>query len=145
MVLTGAMLLGLFVAGVAPMLARRQRHAPLRTLALGVLALAVLIGPALGLALVGLLVPALLATAFALLTVATGLSVTAYDVGRALAFRLRLPLPDVVGALLGLCTVAASLSVPPLALVLVLVGGAWGAGTLLLTRQGQEAGGTSRA
>ncbi|BDP40119.1 hypothetical protein DAETH_00880 [Deinococcus aetherius] len=144
-VLTGAMLLGLFVAGVAPMLARRQRHAPLRTLALGVLALAVLIGPALGLALVGLLVPALLATAFALLTVATGLSVTAYDVGRALAFRLRLPLPDVVGALLGLCTVAASLSVPPLALVLVLVGGAWGAGTLLLTRQGQEAGGTSRA
>ncbi|WP_245872993.1 polymer-forming cytoskeletal protein, partial [Deinococcus planocerae] len=140
-VLTGAMLLGLFVAGVAPMLARRQRHAPLRTLALGVLALALLIGPALGLALVGLLVPALLATAFALLTVATGLSVTAYDAGRALAYRLRLPLPDAVGALLGLCTVAASLSVPPLALVLVLVGGAWGAGTLLLTRQGQEAGG----
>lgn len=138
-VLTGAMLLGLFVAGVAPMLARRQRHAPLRTLALGVLALAVLIGPALGLALVGLLVPALLATAFALLTVATGLSVSAYDAGRALAFRLRLPLPDAVGALLGLCTVAASLSVPPLALTLVLVGGAWGAGTLLLTRQGQEA------
>lgn len=87
----------------------------------------------------GLLVPALLATAFALLTVATGLSVSAYDAGRALALRLRLPLPDAVGALLGLCAVAASLSAPPLALTLALVGGAWGAGTLLLTRQGPEA------
>ncbi|EYB66751.1 hypothetical protein DEIPH_ctg076orf0010 [Deinococcus phoenicis] len=137
-VLTGGMLLLLFVAGAAPMLARRQRHAPLRTLALGVLALAVLIGPALALALAGLLVPALLACAFALLLVATGLSVSAYDVGRALAYRLRLPVPDAVGALLGLGAVAASLSVPPLALTCALVGGAWGTGTLLLTRTGRE-------
>ncbi|MEF2278954.1 polymer-forming cytoskeletal protein [Deinococcus sp. YIM 134068] len=137
LLLTGGMLLLLFVTGVAPTLARRQRHAPVRTLALGVLALAVLIGPALGLALVGLLVPALLATAFALLTLATGLSVSAYDAGRALAFRLRLPRPDALGALLGLCAVALSLGVPPLALTFGLVGGAWGAGTLLLTRTGE--------
>lgn len=143
LVLTGGMLLLLFVTGAAPLLARRQRHAPLRTLALGVLALALLIGPALGLALAGLLVPALLATAFALLLVATGLSVSAYDAGRALAFRLRLPLPDVVGALLGLSVVAASLAVPPLALTFALVGGAWGAGTLLLTRAEWEVRGTA--
>lgn len=136
-VLTAGMLGLLFVAGAAPMLARRQRHAPLRTLALGVLALALLMGPALGVALAGLLVPALFATAFALLLVATGLSVSAYDAGRALAYRLRLPIPDAVGALLGLSAIAASLSVPPLALTLALVGGAWGAGTLLLTRTGR--------
>lgn len=134
--LTGGMLGLLFVTGAAPLLARRQRHAPVRTLALGVLALALLVGPALGLALTGLLVPALFATAFALLLVATGLSVSAYDAGRALACRLRLPLPDAVGALLGLSVVAASLSAPPLALTFALVGGAWGAGTLLLTRNG---------
>lgn len=133
-VLTGGMLLLLFVTGAAPLLARRQRHAPLRTLALGVLALALLIGPALGLALAGLLVPALLACAFALLLVATGLSVSVYDAGRAAAYRLRLPAPDVVGAVLGLIAVALSLSLPPLALIGALVGGAWGIGTLLLTR-----------
>lgn len=144
LVLTGGMLLLLFVTGAAPLLARRQRHAPVRTLALGVLALAVLIGPALGLALTGLLVPALLATAFALLLVATGLSVSAYDAGRALAFRLRLPLPDVLGALLGLGAVAASLALPPLALTFALVGGAWGAGTLLLTRPEWESRGSAR-
>ncbi|GMA16015.1 polymer-forming cytoskeletal protein [Deinococcus metallilatus] len=138
-VLTGGMLLLLFVAGAAPVLARRQRHAPLLTLALGVLALALLIGPALGLALAGLLVPALLASAFALLLVATGLSVSAYDAGRAVAYRLRLPAPDALGALLGLGAVAATLSLPPLALTCALVGGAWGTGTLLLTRPGREA------
>ncbi|MBB5236008.1 polymer-forming cytoskeletal protein [Deinococcus budaensis] len=137
--LTGGMLGLLFVTGAAPLLARRQRHAPVRTLALGVLALALLVGPALGLALTGLLVPALFATAFALLLVATGLSVSAYDAGRTLACRLHLPLPDAVGALIGLSVVAASLSVPPLALTFALVGGAWGAGTLLLTRSGQRA------
>lgn len=134
MLLTGAMLLLLFVVDAAPLLARRQRHAPLRTLALGVLALAVLIGPALGLALTGLLVPSLLVSAFALLLVATGLSVSAYDVGRAAAYRLRLPQPDLTGAMLGLGGVTASLAAPPLALSLALVGGAWGMGTLLLTR-----------
>lgn len=136
--LTGAMLLLLFVVGAAPLLARRQRHAPLRTLALGVLALAVLIGPALGLALTGLLVPSLLVSAFALLLVATGLSVSAYDVGRAAAYRLHLPQPDLIGALLGLGGVAASHTSPPLALSLALVGGVWGMGTLLLTRPLRE-------
>lgn len=133
-VLTGGALLLLFVAGLAPGLARRQRHAPMRTLALGVLMLAVLIGPAAVLGLAGLLAPALLALALAALLVATGLSVSMYDVGRALAHRVRLPVPDAVGALLGLSAFAASLSLPPLAFTLALVGGAWGVGTLLLTR-----------
>ncbi|GGR53869.1 hypothetical protein GCM10008959_14220 [Deinococcus seoulensis] len=132
--LTGGALLLLFVSGLAPMLARRQRHAPVRTLALGVLALAALLGPACGLTLAGLLGPALIALALTALLIALGLSVSAYDVGRALALRVRLPVPDAVGALIGLSAVAATLSAPPLAFALALVGGAWGAGTLLLTR-----------
>ncbi|PTA67143.1 polymer-forming cytoskeletal protein [Deinococcus arcticus] len=132
--LTGGALLLLFVSGLAPVLARRQRHAPMRTLALGVLALSALLGPAGGLALVGLLGPALIAAALAALLIAVGLSVSAYDAGRALAYRARLPLPDAVGAMMGLSAVAASLSLPPLAFGVALVGGAWGAGTLLLTR-----------
>jgi hypothetical protein len=133
-VLTGGALLLLFVAGLAPGLARRQRHAPMRTLALGVLMLALLIGPATVLGLAGLLAPALLALALTALLVATGLSVSLYDLGRALANRVHLPVPDAVGALLGLSAFAASLSLPPLAFTLALVGGAWGVGTLLLTR-----------
>lgn len=132
--LTGGALLLLFVSGLAPVLARRQRHAPVRTLALGILALAVLLGPAGGLALAGLLGPALIALALTAVLLALGLSVSAYDVGRAAALRARLPVPDAVGGMLGLCAVAASLSVPPLAFALALVGGAWGAGTLLLAR-----------
>lgn len=134
--LTGGALLLLFVAGLAPTLARRQRHAPMRTLALGVLALTALGGPALALALAGLLGPALVAAALAVVILAVGLSVSAYDLGRALARRLRLPVPDAVGALMGLSAVAASLSEPPLAFGLALIGGAWGAGTLLLARGG---------
>ncbi|WP_169739082.1 polymer-forming cytoskeletal protein [Deinococcus frigens] len=136
--LTGGALLLLFVAGMAPTLARRQRHAPMRTLALGVLALTALGGPALALALAGLLGPALVAAALAVVILAVGLSVSAYDLGRALARRLRLPVPDAVGALLGLSAVAASLSEPPLAFGLALIGGAWGAGTLLLARGGVQ-------
>ena len=132
--LTGGALLLLFVSGLAPMLARRQRYAPVRTLALGVLALSALLGPACGLTLAGLLGPALIALALTALLIALGLSVSAYDVGRALALRVRLPVPDAVGAFIGLSAVAATLSVPPLAFALALVGGAWGAGTLLLTR-----------
>lgn len=132
--LTGGALLLLFVSGLAPVLARRQRHAPVRTLALGILALAALLGPAGGLALAGLLGPALIALALTAVLLALGLSVSAYDVGRAVALRARLPVPDAVGGMLGLCAVAASLSVPPLAFALALVGGAWGAGTLLLAR-----------
>ncbi|CAM4326295.1 bactofilin family protein [Deinococcus marmoris] len=138
--LTGGALLLLFVAGLAPTLARRQRHAPMRTLALGVLALAALGGPALALALAGLLGPALVAAALAVVILAVGLSVSAYDLGRALARRLRLPVPDAVGAMLGLSAVAASLSEPPLAFGLALIGGAWGAGTLLLARGGARMG-----
>ncbi|MDL2345172.1 polymer-forming cytoskeletal protein, partial [Deinococcus sp. MIMF12] len=104
--LTASALGLLFVTGAAPLLARRQRHAPLRTLALGVLALATLIGPALALALSGLLVPGLFAVAAAFLLVATGLSVSAYDAGRVVACRLGLPRPDAVGSLLGLGGVA---------------------------------------
>ncbi|GGR96083.1 polymer-forming cytoskeletal protein [Deinococcus sedimenti] len=132
--LTGGALLLLFVSGLAPMLARRQRHAPVRTLALGVLSLAALLGPAGGLALAGLLGPALLAAALAVLLIAVGLSVSAYDAGRALAYRAGLPVPDAVGAMVGLSAVAASLSLPPLAFALAVVGGTWGAGTLLLSR-----------
>ncbi len=134
--LTGGALLLLFVAGLAPTLASRQRHAPMRTLALGVLALAALSGPALALALSGLLGPALVAAALTAVLIAVGLSVSAYDVGRSVAHRLRLPVPDAVGALLGLSAVAASLGEPPLAFALSLIGGAWGAGTLLLARGG---------
>ncbi|GGN35576.1 hypothetical protein GCM10010842_15490 [Deinococcus daejeonensis] len=137
--LTGGALLMLFVSGLAPLLARRQRHAPVRTLALGVLSLAALLGPAGGLALAGLLGPALLAAALAVLLIAVGLSVSAYDAGRALAYRAGLPVPDAVGAMVGLSAVAASLSVPPLAFALALVGGTWGAGTLLLSRVGSPA------
>lgn len=133
--LTGSLLLLMFLAGMAPTLAQRQRHAPMRTLALGVLLLAALILPAAGLALVGLLGPALIVAATTALLIAAGLSVSVYDMGRALAYRVRLPVPDAVGALLGLSTFAASLSYAPLAFALALVGGAWGAGTLLLTRQ----------
>ncbi|WP_232337815.1 polymer-forming cytoskeletal protein [Deinococcus arboris] len=136
--LTGGALLLLFVSGLAPLLARRQRHAPVRTLALGVLALSALLGPAAGLALVGLLGPAMIALALSALLTAVGLSVSAYDAGRALAVRARLPLPDVVGAMLGLSAVAASISLPPLAFAAALVGGCWGAGTLLLTRTASD-------
>ncbi len=133
--LTGGLLLLLFVAGAAPVLARKQRHAPIRTLSLGVLLLSALILPALGLALIGWLAPALLGTALVTLLLALGLSVSVYDAGRTLAYRMRLPVPDVAGALLGLSAFAASLSYAPLAFALALIGGAWGAGTLLLSRR----------
>ncbi|THF86852.1 hypothetical protein E7T09_10175 [Deinococcus sp. KSM4-11] len=90
--------------------------------------------PAFLLAITGLLGPALIACALTGVLVALGLSVSAYDAGRTLARRLHLPVPDAVGALLGLSAVAATLGEPPLALSVALVGGAWGAGTLLLTR-----------
>ncbi|MDO4247175.1 MAG: polymer-forming cytoskeletal protein [Deinococcus sp.] len=133
--MTGGLLLLLFVAGTAPVLARRQRHAPMRTLALGILMLSALLLPAVALGLGGLLAPSLLMLALVSLLIATGLSVSVYDAGRALACRLRLPVPDTVGAFLGLSALAASLSLPPLAFALALVGGAWGAGTLFLYRQ----------
>lgn len=132
--LTGGLLLMLFLAGAAPVLARRQRHAPMRTLALGVLILSALALPATAFGLTGLLGPALVATAIAALLIATGLSVSVYDAGRSIAYRFNLPVPDAVGALLGLSAFAASLSYAPLAFALALVGGAWGAGTLFLTR-----------
>ena len=66
-------------------------------------------------------------------------SLSAYDAGRALAYRAGLPVPDAVGAMVGLSAVAASLSVPPVAFALAVVGGTWGAGTLLLSRAGSPA------
>ena len=136
--LTAGLLLLLFVAGTAPDLARQQRHAPMRTLALGVLLLAALLLPALALAFASLLGPALLVLALAGLLIATGLSVSVYDLGRTLACRLRLPVPDTVGAFLGISLFAGSLSWSPLAFALALVGGAWGAGTLVLQRREAE-------
>lgn len=133
--LTGSLLLLLFLAGAAPVLARRQRHAPMRTLAMGILMLAALTLPALGLGLVGFLGPALLVSALTAVLIATGLSVSVYDAGRSLAHRLNLPVPDAVGSLLGLSAFAASLSYAPLAFALALIGGTWGAGTLLLNRK----------
>lgn len=133
--LTGGLLLLMFIGGVAPKLAHSQRHAPMRTLALGILLLAALVLPALGLTLVGFLGPALMMVALTALLIATGLSVSVYDAGRAFAYRMRMPVPDTVGALLGLSAFAASLSYAPLAFALALIGGAWGAGTLLLTQK----------
>lgn len=139
--LTGGVLLMLFVIGMAPALARRQRYAPLKTLALGILMLAAFMVPAIALALMGSMGLALIAAALAALLIATGLSVSVYDVGRTLASQVRLPLPDVVGALLGVSTLAASMSFPPMAFTLALVGGTWGAGTLFLTQRDRRQAG----
>lgn len=133
--LTGGVLLLLFVLGVAPVLASYQRHAPLKTLSLGILMLSVFIVPTMILALMGHLGLALIAAILTALLIAVGLSVSVYDVGRTLAYRVRLPLPDAVGALLGLSTLAASMSYPPVSFTLALVGGVWGAGTLFLTQR----------
>ncbi len=130
----GALTLLLFVGGAAPLLARRQRRAPLQTLALGILVFGLLAPPlALG-ALSGFLVPAFVGAVLALLALSVGLTVSLYDAGRAISRTLRLPLPDTLGALIGLSAFAAALSVPPLAFVLWLLGGCWGAGALLLAR-----------
>lgn len=133
--LTGAVLLLLFILGVAPVLASYQRHAPLKTLSLGILMLSVFIIPTMILVLMGHVGLAFITAICTALLIAMGLSVSVYDVGRTLAYRVRLPLPDAVGALLGLSTLAASMSYPPLSFTLAVIGGVWGAGTLFLTQR----------
>ena len=115
-------------------LARRQRHAPLQTLAAGTLA-------GLGLGGLGLLLIsfgwagagwglAIISTLAALV----GLSVSMYAAGRVATRRLHLAFPEITSALAGLLAFSASLSIPALAAGLAILGGAWGLGTLLLGR-----------
>ena len=115
-------------------LARRQRHAPLQTLAAGTLA-------GLGLGGLGLLLIsfgwagagwglAIISTLAALL----GLSISMYAAGRVATRRLHLAFPEVSSALAGLLAFSASLSIPALAAGLAILGSAWGLGTLLLGR-----------
>ncbi|ADV68857.1 anti-sigma factor family protein [Deinococcus maricopensis] len=133
--LLGGLMALLFLRGVAPRLASAQRHAPVRTLALGTLALGVTLPPLLLAAMSGFLAPALVGAALLVVAFSVGLVVSLYDAGRAVTRRAGLPLPDTVGALLGLSAFTATLGVPPLALAAWLIGGAWGAGTLILTRR----------
>ena len=130
----GALTLLLFLGGAAPLLARRQRRAPLQTLALGSLVFGLSVPPLMLGALSGFLVPTFVGAVLTLLALSVGLTVSLYDGGRALSRRFRLPMPDTLGALIGLSAFAAALSAPPLAFALWLLGGCWGAGTLLLAR-----------
>lgn len=130
----GAIVLLLFLSGVAERLARRQRHALTRTLALGTLVFGLIVPPLVIGALSGFLVPALVGGVLALLALSVGLAVSLYDGGRAITRALRLPRAEVIGAVLGLALFAATLFVPPLALAVWMLGGLWGAGTLLLAR-----------
>lgn len=129
-----AIVLLLFLSGVAERLARRQRHALTRTLALGTLVFGLIVPPLVVGALSGFLVPALVGAVLALFALSVGLAVSLYDGGRAVALALRLPRADVLGAVLGLALFAATLFVPPFALATWILGGLWGAGTLLLAR-----------
>ncbi|WP_420595146.1 hypothetical protein [Deinococcus sp.] len=120
--------------GRAAQLARRQRRAPLQTLAAGTLA-------GLGLTGLGLLLLAFGWTAagtvlafVSTLAAALGLSVSLYAVGKSVARRLHLALPELSGALTGVLALSASLSVPSLAAGLMVVGSAWGLGALLIGR-----------
>lgn len=129
-----AIMLLLFLSGVAPQLARRQRYAPVRTFALGTLVMGLAVPPLVLGALSGFLVPAFVGSVLLLLALSVGLSVSLHDAGRAMVRTLRLPHAEVLGALLGLSLFAAALSAPPLAFALWALGGVWGAGTLLLAR-----------
>ena len=139
-----ALLLGLtlllFLTGEAGRLSGRQRHDPLRTLALGTLVFGPLAALLLLLALGGLLGPTAAGSLAVLLAFSVGLSVSLLDAGCWLARRLRLPSPDALGAALGLTAFGASLGWAPLALGLWLLGGVWGAGTLLLGRRWERPG-----
>ena len=121
--------------GWSARLARRQRRAPVQTLAAGTLA-------GLGLGGLGLMLLSfgwtgaglglgLLSTLAALI----GLSVSLSAAGRSVARRLHLALPDLSGPLAGLLAFSASLSVPALAAGLAVIGSAWGLGTLLTGRE----------
>ncbi|AWN22387.1 hypothetical protein DKM44_03345 [Deinococcus irradiatisoli] len=116
-------------------LARRQRRAPLQTLAAGTLAGLALGGLALMLLSFGWTAASTLLGALSALAAAIGLSVSLHAAGRSVARRLHLALPEVSGPLAGLLAFSASLSVPALAASLAIIGSAWGLGTLLLGRE----------
>ncbi|WP_261663051.1 polymer-forming cytoskeletal protein [Deinococcus sp. Marseille-Q6407] len=137
-VLTSAVTLVLVSSGAGDQLARRQSRAPLQTLALGVLALAALLVPATLLSFAGWLAPGLALSLLLVLLLALGLGVSALDVGQQLAGRLKVNLPDIAGVATALALLAVSLVWPALTLAVVLIGGAWGSGTLLLVRQGRR-------
>ncbi|GHG04658.1 hypothetical protein GCM10017783_16620 [Deinococcus piscis] len=137
-VLTSTLTLTLFVSGTASRLARRQRQAPLRTLALGVLALAALLVPATVLTFAGWLVPALGLCLLLTLLLGLGLGVSAFDIGRQLADRLHARVPDTLGVVIALALLSACLAWPPAALAVILIGGAWGSGSLLLIRRSRR-------
>lgn len=138
-VLTSALTLALFVSGAAGRLALLQRRAPLRTLALGVLALASLLIPATLLTFAGWLAPALGLCLLLVLLLALGLGVSAFDVGRQLACRLHARVPDTFGVVLALGLLSGAMLWPPATLAALLIGGAWGCGSLLLVGQTRSA------
>lgn len=131
-VLTSALTLALFMSGAARRLAQRQAQAPLQTLALGVLALSALLVPATLATFAGWLAPALGLVLLLTLLLALGLGISAFDLGRQLACRLHVRLPDTAGVLIALALLTATVAWPSLTLTVILVGGAWGSGTLLL-------------
>ncbi|ADY25269.1 hypothetical protein Deipr_0094 [Deinococcus proteolyticus MRP] len=137
-ILTSTLTLALFVSGAAGQLAGRQSQAPLRTLALGVLALAALLLPAALLTFAGWLVPALGLCLLLALLLALGLGVSAFDVGRQLACRLHAKMPDTLGVLIALVLLSATMVWPSLTLAVILIGGAWGSGSLLLIGRGRR-------
>ena len=126
----------LLTFGWSARLARRQRRAPVQTLAAGTLA-------GLGLGGLGLILLSFGWTGagvglgvLSALAALIGLSVSLSAAGRSVARRLHLALPEVSGPLAGLLAFSASLSVPALAAGLALVGSVWGLGTLLTGREG---------
>ncbi|WP_027481102.1 hypothetical protein [Deinococcus pimensis] len=132
----GAITLLLFLSGVATRLARRQRHAPVRTFAIGALVVGVVVPPLVLGSVSGFLVPAFAGGVLLLLAMSVGLSVSLQDAGRTVARALRLPQADVLGAVLGLAAFAATLGVPALGFAVWALGGVWGTGALLLARPG---------
>ncbi len=119
-------------------LARRQRRAPIQTLAAGTLAGLALGGLALMLLSFGWAAASTALGVLGALAAAIGLSVSLHAAGRSVARRLHLAWPEVSGPLAGLLAFSASLSVPALAAGLALIGSAWGLGTLLLGREAAQ-------
>jgi len=122
--------------GWSTRLARRQRRAPVQTLAAGTLAGLGLSGLGLMLLSFGWTGAGLGLGVLSALAALIGLSVSLSAAGRSVARRLHLALPDLSGPLAGLLAFSASLSVPALAAGLALIGSVWGLGTLLLGREG---------
>ncbi|GAA3997415.1 hypothetical protein GCM10022631_05010 [Deinococcus rubellus] len=130
-----ALLLG---GGWSARLARRQRRAPVQTLAAGTLAGLGLSGLGLMLVSFGWTEAGLGLGLLSALAALIGLSVSLSAAGRSVARRLQLALPDVSGPLAGLLAFSATLSVPALAAGLAVIGSVWGLGTLLLGREAAQ-------